>query len=60
MRNMKTLKAILAILTIGTIALYSTREVIKSTEKKATIAATYRSTSELEPGNQVNKVERRD
>lgn len=58
---MKTLKVFLAILTIGTIVLYSTKEALKSKEKKTIIAATtYSSASELEPGNQVNKVERRD
>ncbi len=57
---MRILKVFLAILTIGTTVLYSTIEVLKSKEKKTIIAATYSSASELEPGNQVNKVERRD
>lgn len=57
---MKTLKVFLAILTIGTTVLYAAKEVLKSKEKKTIIAATYSGASELEPGNQVNKVERRD
>jgi hypothetical protein len=57
---MKTIKTILIFLIISLVATYSIYEIIKATEKKAIIAATYTNVSELEPGDQVNKVERRD
>lgn len=57
---MKTIKTILIFLIIGIVATYSVYEMMKLTEKKAIMAATYTNISELEPGDQVNKVERRD
>ncbi len=57
---MKTIKTILIFLIIGVVATYSIYETMKLSEKKTIIAATHTSVCELEPGDQVNKVERRD
>ncbi|WP_169051700.1 hypothetical protein [Flavobacterium sp. H122] len=57
---MKISKAAATVLIIGIIAFYFVYKTMKSTEKKAIIASTHVNISELEPGDQVNKVERRD